>query len=154
MQKSIFLTLLTICIILSFNCQVAEQKKLNNNLSVDESILLLSITSDAQKDPHSATMALQLAGHALDYGKKAVLFFNVRGVTVPTKNFPEDLAFHAKPIKLLLSELIAKGANVQVCPHCMEALNVKAEDLLEGAQITDREKLFSQLSSNTQVFTY
>lgn len=154
MQKSIFLTLLIICVMLPFNCQVADQKNMNNNPSVDESILFLNITSDATKDPHSITMALQLAGHALDYGKTVVLFFNVRGVTVPTKNFPEDLAFHAQPIKSLLAELMAKGANVQVCPHCMEALNVKAEDLVEGAQITDREKLFSQLGSNTNVFTY
>lgn len=154
MQKSIFLTLLMLCITLSFNCQVADQKNTNNNLLDDASTLFLNITSDAKRDPHSVTMALQLAGHALDYGKKVVLFFNVRAVTVPTKNFPEDLSFHAKPIKSLLSELMAKGANVQVCPHCMQALNVKAEDLIEGAEITDRDKLFSQLGSNTNVFTY
>jgi predicted peroxiredoxin len=127
---------------------------MNNDLLDDESILFLNIISDGKEDPHSVTMALQLAGHAIDYGKKVVLFFNVRAVTVPTKNFPDDLAFHDKPIKSLLKELMAKGANVQVCPHCMKALNVKAEDLIEGAQVTDREKLFSQLGSNTNVFTY
>lgn len=47
-------------------------------------------------------MALQLPEHALNDGKGVVLFFNVEGVTVPTKDFPDDLAFHDKPIKSLL----------------------------------------------------
>jgi predicted peroxiredoxin len=116
--------------------------------------MVLNITSDGTQDPHAVTMALQLAGHALDDGMETVLFFNVRGVGVPTRGFPEDLAFKAKPIRQMLSTLSNRGAEVHVCPHCMEALGVEPDDLVAGAQVTDREKLFSKLGSNTVVFSY
>ena len=36
-------------------------------------IVLFNITSDGEKDPHPVTMALQLANHALNDGREAVL---------------------------------------------------------------------------------
>jgi predicted peroxiredoxin len=116
--------------------------------------LMLNVTSSPTEDPHSVTMALQLAGHALDAGREVVLFFNVRGVAVPTISLPEDLAFRAEPIKKLLANLMERGAQVQVCPHCMHALGVEADDLVPGAVVTDREKLFSKIGPETVVFTY
>lgn len=117
-------------------------------------IFLLNITSSPIDDPHSVTMALQLAGHALDAGREVVLFFNVRAVMVPTTGLPDDLAFKAEPIKKLLASLIERGAVVHVCPHCMHALGVEAKDLLPGAMVTDREKLFSKIGAETVVFSY
>jgi predicted peroxiredoxin len=117
-------------------------------------VMVFNVTSGAEEDPHAVTMALQLAGHALDDGRDVVLFFNVRAVRIPTKAFPEDLAFKDRPIKALLTDLIARGAEAQICPHCMHALGVAEEDLVEGATVTDREKLFGRLGENTVVFTY
>jgi predicted peroxiredoxin len=117
-------------------------------------VMLLNITSSATDDPHAVTMALQLAGHALDDGREAVLFFNVRGVGVPTNGLPDDLAFRAEPIKTLLKGLMSRGAEVHVCPHCMRALGIAVEDLVPGAIVTDREKLFSKLKPGTVVFSY
>ncbi len=117
-------------------------------------ITFFSITSDGASDPHSVTMGLQLANHALDAGREVVLFFNVRGTTVPTKAFPADLAFHAEPIATLLAGLIQRGAEVHVCPHCMEALGVAEADLIDGARVTTRDALFAKLGPETNVFTY
>lgn len=117
-------------------------------------VVVMNITSSAVDDPHAVTMALQLAGHALDDGRQVVLFFNVRGVTVPTTSLPENLAFHDKPIKQLLSNLLARGAEAHVCPHCMKALGLDAADLIPGAFVTNRDRLFSKLGYNTVVFTY
>ena len=64
---------------------------------------------------------------------------------IPTKDFKSEIAFHDKPLKLLLKELVEKGAKVHVCPHCMKALNVKPEMLIDEAITTDREKLFSKI---------
>ncbi|MBD3337056.1 MAG: hypothetical protein GF355_16195 [Candidatus Eisenbacteria bacterium] len=52
--------------------------------SSETPLLLLNITSGAEEDPHTVTMALQLAGHALDDGRDVALFFNVRGARVAT----------------------------------------------------------------------
>jgi sulfur relay (sulfurtransferase) complex TusBCD TusD component (DsrE family) len=99
-------------------------------------------------------MAPQLAGHALNENKDVVLFFNVRGVSVPTKTFPIELAFHEKPITTLLQDLLARGAEVHVCQHCMNAMGITVEDSIDGAVMTDSKKLFAHLGSITVVFTY
>ena len=117
-------------------------------------IMMFNITSGPMEDTHAVTMALQLAGHALADGREVVLFFNVRGVRVPTKELPKDLAFKAEPISELLDSVMKQGAEVHVCPHCMKALDITAEDLIPGAVVTDREKLFSKIGSNTVVFSY
>jgi predicted peroxiredoxin len=117
-------------------------------------VMFFNITSGPEEDAHAVTMALQLAGHALDDGREVVLFFNVRGVDAPKKDLPGDLAFKDKPIKTLLADLIDRGAQAHVCPHCMKALDVSAEDLIDGAVVTDREKLFGKIGSNTVVFSY
>jgi predicted peroxiredoxin len=115
---------------------------------------ILNITSSGEEDPHAVTMALQLAGHSLDAGRTTVLFFNVRGVTIPTVAFPETLSFGDRPIKELLTSLMERGAEVHVCPHCMAALEVSEADLLPGAQVTNREALFGHMGDHTVVFTY
>jgi predicted peroxiredoxin len=115
--------------------------------------MFFNITSGPE-DPHPVTMALQLAGHALDDERPVVLFFNVRGVHVPTVQLPDTTAFGDRPIKELLTGLVERGAEVHVCPHCMAALGVEATDLIEGAQVTNRDMLFAHLQGNTAVFTY
>jgi predicted peroxiredoxin len=117
-------------------------------------VMFFNITSGAEEDAHSVTMALQLAGHALDAGRDVVLFFNVRGVGVPTTALADDLAFHATPVKQLLGDVMQRGAAVHVCPHCMAALDIEEADLVPGAVVTNRESLFAKLGSNTNVFTY
>jgi predicted peroxiredoxin len=135
-------------------CDDAAQTTQQSPGDIGPQLLFFNITSGADEDAHAVTMALQLASHALNDGRDAVLFFNVRGAGVPTTALPEDLAFHEKPIKQLLTELVQRGAEVHVCPHCMSALEIDQEDLIAGAVVTDREKLFSKLGPNTSVFSY
>ncbi len=115
--------------------------------------IFFNITSGPE-DPHPVTMALQLAGHALDDQRSVVLFFNVRGVHIPTGELSDTLAFGDRPIKEMLAGLIGRGAEVHVCPHCMSALGVEETDLIDGAQVTTRDLLFAHLQGNTAVFTY
>jgi predicted peroxiredoxin len=115
--------------------------------------IFFNITSGPD-DPHPVTMALQLAGHALDDQRDVVLFFNVRGVDIPTVHLADTLSFGDRPIKEMLAGLIERGAEVHVCPHCMAALGVEAADLIDGARVTTRDLLFAHLQGNTAVFTY
>ena len=115
--------------------------------------VVLNIVSGPDQ-PHPVTMALQLAGHALDDGRAVVLFFNVKAVDVPLKSLPADLAYHDKPIAALLEKLIDRGATVLVCPHCMKAQGIDADDLVDGAEVADRLKLFRQIDAGAVVFTY
>jgi len=153
MLRNILFFIILLSVITLSGCQQAQDQQ-DVMSAIGEPTVLFNITSDAFADPHSVTMAMQLAGHSLSAGRKVVLFFNVRSVNVPTNDFPDDVAFKDKPIKSLLAELIEKGAEVQVCPHCMMAMEVKEEDLITGAKVTTEEMLFSKLGANTVVFSY
>jgi len=135
-------------------CSQGDVEDEATTVAHDPQIMLFNIKSGATEDTHAVTMALQLAGHALDDGREVVLFFNVRSVDIPTKGFSENLAFKDQPIKGLLKSLLERGAQVHVCPHCMMAMGIDSHDLIPGAQVTDRDKLFSKITTNTVVFTY
>jgi predicted peroxiredoxin len=117
--------------------------------------VLLSVTSDANQNPQSVDMAMRFAGFGLEEGRKVVIFFNVKGVTIPTAGFPDDFAFgDGSPIKQQLTALIERGADVHVCPICMKALDVDKSDLIDGAKVTTRSSLFAQIGPSTVAFTY
>lgn len=120
-----------------------------------KSKVLISVTSDATENPQSIDMAMKLAGFSLDEGRDVVMFFNVKGVTIPVKGLPDDFAFQDNsPLKMQLQELIKRGVDVHVCPICMKALGVEDSDVLEGAKVTTRPSLFSNIGPTTVVFTY
>ncbi|MEM7785843.1 MAG: DsrE family protein [Planctomycetota bacterium] len=117
--------------------------------------VFLSVVSDVNQDPQSVDMALKFAGFSLEENRNVILFFNVKGVHIPTQTMSDDTAFKDnEPIKKQLASLISKGAKVHVCPICMKALGVDASDLIEGAEVTTRPGLFSYIGSDTTVFTY
>jgi predicted peroxiredoxin len=119
------------------------------------STVLFSVTSDVNEDPQAVDMALKLAGFSLDEGRHVVMFFNVKGVTIPSNALADDFAFQQdKPIKMQLVDLIQRGVDVHVCPICMKALGVGESDLIEGAKVTTRPGLFANINANTAVFTY
>ncbi|MCO6458734.1 MAG: DsrE family protein [Pirellulaceae bacterium] len=121
----------------------------------EQPIVLLSVTSDASQQPQSVDMAMKLAGFSLDEGRRVVMFFNVQGVTLPTRSFPDDAAFQQNsPLKEQLAKLIERGVDVHVCPICMKALGVEESDVMEGAKVTTRPSLFANIGANTAVFTY
>lgn len=115
--------------------------------------LLLNITEGAD-DVHEVTMALQLAGHALDQGRAVTLFFNVEGVNVPIRSLDPLLAFEDEPIKQLLARCVQRGAMVYACPHCMRAMGIDRDDLIDGAQVATADSLFGKVDAGAAVFTY
>lgn len=117
--------------------------------------VLISVTSDVTENPQSIDMAMKLAGFSLDEGRDVAMFFNVKGVTIPTNSFDDTLTFaDDSPIKQQLTNLIGRGVEVHVCPICMKALDVEEGDIMEGAQVTTRPKLFAHIGADTAVFTY
>ena len=121
----------------------------------EDAVVLLSVTSDVNDKPQSVDMAMKFAGFSLDENRKVVMFFSVKGVHIPTKGLADDLAFQEhEPIRSQLAALIERGADVHVCPVCMKALGIEEADIIEGAQVTTKPKLFANIHGNTAVFTY
>lgn len=119
-----------------------------------KSTLVLNVIS-GKEDLHAVTMAYQLAGHGLDAGRHVVLFLNVRAPELATKGLPAKLSFAKNPpLRQMLADLMTRGAQVLVCPACLEATGFTAADLVEGAQPATRDTLFGNLGSDAVVFTY
>ena len=117
-------------------------------------LILFNVTS-GQDDLHAATMAMQLAGHALDDGRKVVIFLNVRAPVFASKKAEGELAFlNNADVPTMLKALMKRGAELLVCPHCMEAMKVTEADLIDGAEVATRESLFGPLGPNAVVFSY
>lgn len=116
--------------------------------------VFLNITCDPQADPQAMDMALKLAGFSLDEGRSVFLFFNVKGVKFPLKEFPADFAFGEDALLPQLSGLIERGATVHVCPICMKALGIEASQVMDGAEVTTRAGLFERIGPETAVFSY
>lgn len=129
----------------------AQPSKLNSTAK----IALVSITSDPKVDPQAVNMGLTFAGFCLDEGYQVAIFFNVKGTTLPTTEFPEDFAYqnHA-PMKTQLAKLKDRGAELHVCPVCMNDLTISDTQIIDEAFVTSKPKLFANLGSDTMVFTY
>lgn len=121
--------------------------------AVQKHTVLFNITS-GKEDLHRVTMALQLANHALDDGRFVVLFLNVRAPELARKDLPAVRFRENPPIQEMLQKLMDRGAQLIVCPHCMEVQNVRAEDLMAGASVATRATVFDPLDASAVVFSY
>ena len=135
--------------------ETASPAEAKPNEGAAASPVFVSVTSDPVENPQAVDMALKFAGFALDEKRPTVLFFTVKGVQLPTAAFPADFAFPDNPpLKAQLAGLIERGLEVHVCPVCMKAFKIVEGDLVPGAQVTTRPKLFSHIGPATCVFTF
>jgi sulfur relay (sulfurtransferase) complex TusBCD TusD component (DsrE family) len=90
--------------------------------------LFVNATSD---EPHRARMAITFAANQLERGHPVTLFWNDRGVLVVSTKAADRFGAHHE----MIAKMLAKGAQVLVCPMCMEHYGVVAADLIPGAQV-------------------
>ena len=117
--------------------------------------VVVSITSDPKQDPQAVNMGLTLAGFCVEQGYEVAIFFNVKGVNLPTRDFDPDFQYgEHDPMAEQLKTLHGKGVALHVCPVCMKDLNIPSEGIIDEAFVTDKPKLFAALGSDTMVFSY
>jgi predicted peroxiredoxin len=103
------------------------------------------------EDSHRANMALTFSKNQLERGHPLTIFFNDKGVFVVSKKNARKYADQQKT----LTELMAKGATVMVCPFCMKHYGVKESDLIAGAKIGNPEIVGDALyKDNTKTLTW
>lgn len=154
-KLSLMVPAAVVCSALSGCVNSYSDSTTSNAAAPEKKIVVFSITRNPENNPQSVNMALTLAGFSLDEGYKVALFFNVKSTGTPTVEFPDDYGYKDHPpLKQQLTDLMERGAEVHVCPVCMKDMDIKEEDLMEGAFVTSKPKLFANLGSNTVVFTY
>ncbi len=150
-----FLCLVVTVLMTGCNNTATQTSTHADPLSENGNVVFISITSDPAVNPQSVDMAMKFAGFSLDEGRDAVLFFNVKSVVCPKKDFADNVAFQENAsIKSQLADLIKRGADVHVCPICMKAVGIEAEDLVEGAKVTTRPSLFAKVGKGAFSMTY
>lgn len=90
--------------------------------------LFVNLTSD---EGHRANMALSFSKNQLDRGHPVTVFLNDRGVFIGAKSNAETF----KDQQQALSELMANGAVVIVCPFCAKHYGIETADLIDGAKL-------------------
>ncbi|MBK6854184.1 MAG: DsrE family protein [Burkholderiales bacterium] len=98
----------------------------------DSDPLFVNLTTD---DAHRASMGISFGKNQLERGHPLTIFLNDKGVLVGSKANATKFAEHQK----MLSEAIAKGASVLVCPMCMKHFGIKEADLLPGLKVGNPE---------------
>ena len=116
--------------------------------------LVINLTS-GKEDPHAVTMALELAGHALDDNRAVIVFLNVRAPELAGKHLPTTCGLPGKPlIPEMIGTLLKRGAVFLCCPSCMKVLGVQEADLVPGVKLATKESLFGGLGEGAVVFSY
>ena len=121
----------------------------------DNKIALISITSDPAVDPQSVNMGLTMAGFCVDEGYDVAIFFNVKGVKLPTKAFDSGFKYlEHQPMLAQVKDLRSRGVELHVCPVCMGDLKIENGQIIDEAFVTSKPQLFTKLGGDTIVFTY
>jgi sulfur relay (sulfurtransferase) complex TusBCD TusD component (DsrE family) len=112
--------------------------------------LFVNLTTD---DPHRANMGISFGQHQLERGHPLTIFLNDEGVRVAAKSGRHSRKFgeHQK----LLSDLMAKGAVVLVCPMCLSHYGLKETDLIPGIKMGSPELTGGSLfKENTRALSW
>jgi sulfur relay (sulfurtransferase) complex TusBCD TusD component (DsrE family) len=102
-------------------------------------------------DPHRAKMAIAFTRKQQELKHPVTVFLNDKGVLVGAKSKAAEFKEHQDA----LAAIIKAGGVVIVCPMCMEHYGIKADDLIEGAQIGKPELTGGQLfKDDTKTLTW
>ncbi len=118
------------------------------SLAGDTDPLFVNATSD---DPHRALMALTFTKNQQDRKHPVTIFLNDRAVLIGSKKNARRYKEHQD----LLAAMIKAGANVLICPMCMQHYGVKPADVMDGIKVGNPELTGAALfKDNTKTLTW
>lgn len=115
--------------------------------------IIINLTSDATKSAHGSLMGIHLAEKALDNGLDVMVYLNVNGVKLLQPG-ADTLVFHGENILQALDNVVEKGGEVRVCPHCAEALGIDKSQIPAKFKMQEEKAMMDKLKNNPTVFTY
>ena len=114
--------------------------------------VLFNLTSD---ELLVTAMPLRTATMILDQGGQVVILLNIKAVRLASTTIPQNIhAGIGAPLQSKLTEIIAKGGQVLVCPNCMANQGVTQAELIPGAQVLTPAWLNILTDPNTNVISY
>ena len=119
----------------------------------DAGTLFINLTAGTEQ-PHRPTMAFKMAIDARAAGKQAVIFLNIDAPMLATTRYPETLQFGSQSVRALMAQARDAGVQFFVCPHCMAAKGITADDLIDGTQVSDSDTLWAALEGPVVSMSY
>lgn len=114
----------------------------------DTDPLFVNLTTE---ETHRANMGLVFGKNQFDRGHPLTIFLNDKAVFIGSKAHTTKFAEHQK----VLTDLMAKGATVLICPMCMQHYGVKEADLLPSIKMGNPELTGGALfKDNTKTLTW
>lgn len=114
----------------------------------DTDPLFINLTTD---DQHRANMGISFGKNQMERGHPLTIFLNDKGVLIGAKANAAKYADHQKT----LTDLIARGASVLICPMCMKHYGVTEGDLVPGVRVGNPDLTGAALfRDNTKTLTW
>jgi predicted peroxiredoxin len=113
------------------------------------------IVSTAYKEnPERASLPWAVASTAVAEGHDTMVFLQGPAVQLAQPGGAEGIAFDPfPPVADLIQGFVEAGGQINVCGPCMQAHNVDAGNLIEGAEAAGAAFLVEQ-AAEAQVFSY
>jgi predicted peroxiredoxin len=95
-------------------------------------------TAYTETDLWKINLAVSLANRALVAGRPTTLFLDVHAPAIARKDLSPTLQFKTEPpIKTQLSQFLAKGGTVMICPLCAGVMGVQPDEVIPGVIFGD-----------------
>ena len=99
--------------------------------------------SHGADDAHRLLMAMKMAAIMAEGGRPVLVYCDITAVTVLVKDGPDVAMDGFPPAKAQLAAMLKAGVRVRACPTCLTAAGYKAEDLVTGVALANRDEFFS-----------
>ncbi len=117
---------------------------------------LVFMVTHGPDHPEHATIPFVMAGAALASDVQVVLGFQADGVELMRTGVADGVeAGGFPPLRKLLDDVRALGAQLLVCGPCIKSRGIVApDDLVEGAEVVAAGQFVAEITSATNSMTY
>jgi predicted peroxiredoxin len=116
---------------------------------------LVFVLTHGPEDPERASIPFVMAAAAQASGAEVVLVFQSNGVFLLRKGMIEHVpAAGFAPLPDLLDVFRESGGRLYACIPCLNARNLVAEDLVEGAELVNAGAVVAEFLDATNVVVY
>jgi predicted peroxiredoxin len=107
------------------------------------------------EDHERVTVALLVAGAAVEQGKQVTMFVTKEAVRLGLPGYGEGVACDGcPPLARLLEQFADGGGRLLVCPICFNARKLTEAELLPNAELGGATPLWEWIGDEATVFSY
>lgn len=118
-------------------------------MSTEQKILINC--QDGLNNIERATIAFILAVTA-SKAVETAMFVNAQASQLCIKGQADDIVAKGyEPLAGLISAFLENGGKIWLCPACVKAKNISADDLIEGVEIAGAPRTMAFLASGAQL---